>query len=115
MLASAAHGATVWDNGSPDGLNGYFSDTDTSGLAFIARMTLSLPTPKPSAPNWFWAASAASGSAIMTPFPEGSPVVLDAELAFLLSDAPISEVPEPSTMLLSAVGLAGIWALRRRC
>ena len=59
------------------------------------------------ADSWYWATSASSGDA------RQNTGALNLELAFNLSDT-ASTVPEPSTYLLSAAGLAGIFLAARR-
>jgi hypothetical protein len=59
--------------------------------------------------NWFWATSAATGG---SSWQNSGPRTI--ELAFNLSDTAVNTVPEPSSYLLSAAGLVGIFLARLR-
>lgn len=60
--------------------------------------------------DWSWASSANTPANAL--FLDGSFTAQEFDLAFNLNDTAV--VPEPSTMLLSAVGLGGILLARRR-
>ncbi|MEP6962184.1 MAG: PEP-CTERM sorting domain-containing protein [Acidobacteriota bacterium] len=63
--------------------------------------------------NWYWSTSSNSGNAKLSNG-GAAPSSIGVELSFALTDTASSSVPEPSSLLLSAAGLTGFAALRRR-
>jgi len=63
--------------------------------------------------NWFWATSAQTGTSYEIDG-GGAPILNGVSLAFNLADTSSPSVPEPSTLLLSGLGLAAVAGLRRR-
>ncbi len=100
--------------GEPDPLSApgpgtaYLFDADPSSPTF-GNLLQTILNPDPNISDLFGSAVAAGGPGLLIGAPRDDAAAIDAGAAYL-----IEPIPEPSTMLLLASGLAGLAAWRRR-